>query len=107
MLWGSAVQGLGKDTLPLITAELLWVWALQEYVATGTAGTLWVGHCRNTLRLLLATTRILCCYYWALQGYSAVGHCRDTLRLGTEGILQLGTAGRDSLRLGTAEILGG
>ena len=31
---------------------------------------------------------------WALQGYS---HCRDVLRLGTE----------DTLRLGTAEILGG
>ena len=32
----------------------------------------------------------------ALQGYSAVGHCRDTWWLG-----------RDTLRLGTARILGG
>ena len=128
MLWGSALQGLGtrpgrnKDTLSLSAAEILWVRALQGYVAMGTAGILdgWAlqeysvaGHCRDTvvcgwaLRgtvLLLGTAGI-----YALQLgtagilYSAIGHCRDTWWLGTAGIRCHGHC-RDTWWLGTAGI---
>ena len=123
MLRCSALQGLGtKKTLCSI--EILWFWALQGYVAMGTAGILWVwalqgqsavGCCRNTQLVLLVTARIRCGW-----GYSAVGHCRDALLLRAAGMLCLSTAGvlggwalqgyfavghrRDTLRLGTAGI---
>ena len=124
MEFGVARAGHDKDTLPLSTAEILWDWALQGYVAISIAGMLWgqalqgyspVGRCRNALRLLLVTAGILIeqCRDalrlgtagifggWALQGYLVVGHCRDTLRLGTAGILG-GWALQDTHWLGTA-----
>ena len=85
MEFGVARAGHDKHTLPLSTAEILWVWALQGYVAMSIAAMLWgqalqgyspAGRCRNTLRLLLVTAGIL--GGWALQGYLVVGHCRDT-----------------------------
>ena len=78
-----AKAGHDKDTLPLSTAEKLWVWA--------PAGIRCNGHCTDILQL--GTAGKLCC--WALQEYSAlavshcrdsVGHCRDALRLGSAGI---------------------
>ena len=80
--FGIARAGHDKDTLPLSTEKILWVWALQGYVAMGTAGILWVGHCRDTL--LLGAAGILC--GWALQdalrlctaGVFCAAHCRGT-----------------------------
>ena len=85
----TARAGPDKDTLPLSTAELLWVWALPwalHGLCWGLAlqGYSALGRCRNTLWLLLVTAGIR--GGWALQGYSSVGHCRHTLRLGTAGI---------------------
>ena len=92
MLWGSALRGLGttrpfaiehcRNTVGLGTyvamgtAGILWGWALKGYLLLGAAGILreccWslrdycavVGHCRDTLRLLLVTGWIL--IGWAL-----------------------------------------
>ena len=35
MEFGVAYAGHDKDPLPLSTAEILWVWALQGYLAMG------------------------------------------------------------------------
>ena len=102
MGFGVARAGHDKGNLPLSTAEILWVWASQGYVAMSTAGMLWgwalqgysaAGRCRNTLRLLLVTEGVLCCY-WALLGYLVVGHCRDTLPLSTA--VRLRAEGKDN-----------
>ena len=87
MLWGSALQGLGRTchghfavghcrgTPRLGTARKLGVWALQGFlVVFALQGYLAVRNCRDTLRL--GTARIL--GGWALEGHWVVGHCRDT-----------------------------
>ena len=144
-----------KKILPSSTAKILWLWALQGCVDMGTAeilrrwalqgyfaerilsgccwslqdtagipcgwaqGYLVVGQSRDTLRLVTAGIyfavghcRDLFCG-WALQGCSAVEHCRDTLRLGTAETLG-GWAPqdfavvrcKDTLRLGIAGTFG-
>ena len=89
----------GKDTR---------VWAVQGYVAMGSAGILCCalqeysavagGDCRDAWWLVK--------HCKALRGYLVVGHCRDAWWLGTAGILS-GWALRDTWWLGTAEILCG
>ena len=92
--FGIARNGHHKETLPLSTAKILWVWALQGYVAMGSAE-IWrgralqgysaVGRCKNTLRLLLVTATMFC--GWAVHGHLVVGHCRDSLQPDTAEIL--------------------
>ena len=57
------------------------LWA--EILSLGAPGTLWVGHCRDTLgwhsRGTLSGWEFRTLWGWALQGHFGVGHSWDTL----------------------------
>ena len=81
MGFGIARAGQNKDTLPLSTSGLLCGWHRGDTCH----GHFAVGHCRGTPRLAWALQGYLVVF--ALQGYLVLRNCRDTLRLGTARIL--------------------